>query len=90
MKKLPKLFLCAVAFMTIASSCMHNDHDTSISYKDAGQYYSMKAYFSRSQTRKVAHYMDDRSGKNSHISLVNSKIDGTIALDNHAKYNLKN
>ena len=89
MKKLPALFLYAIAYITVACSCMHNDHDTSISYKDTGKYYSMKAYFSRSKTRKVEHYMDDRIGRNSHMSFVNSKIDGTIALDNHAKFYMK-
>lgn len=89
MKKLPKLFLYAIAYITVAASCMHNDHDISISYKDTGRYYSMKAYFSRSKTRKIEHYMDDRIGRNSHMSFVNSKIDGTIALDNHAKFYIK-
>lgn len=33
--------------------------------------------------------MDERIGKNSHMSLVNSKIDATIALGNHAKFYIK-
>lgn len=89
MEKLPTFFLYAIAYMTVAASCMHNDHDTSISYKDTGRYYSMKAYFSRNKTRKVEHYMDETFGTNSRMSFINSKNDGTISLDNHAKFYMK-
>ncbi len=89
MKKLFALLLCAFAGMTLASSCMHNDHDTSISYKEAEGYYSMRAYFSKSKTRKVERYMDDQVGRRSHMSFINSQIDGTIALDDDTKFYIK-
>ena len=81
-------FLVAVVLITL-SSCWHNNHDISISYKEAEDYYSMKAYFNRSSTRRVERYMDDRIGRRSHMSFVNSRIDGTIGLDDHTKFYIK-
>ncbi len=89
MKKLPALLLYAFACVTIAGSCMHNDHDTSISYKETEDYYSMKAYFSKSNTGKVERYMDNQVGSRSHMSFKNSRIDGTIGLDDHTKFYIK-
>ena len=88
MKKLPALFFYVAACITICS-CMHNDHDTSISYKDADGYYYMKAHFNRSKTRDVEEFMDDRIGKRSKMSFVNSQIDGTLALDDRTTFYIK-
>ncbi len=89
MKKLPALFLSAIAYSTIASSCSQNDHDINISYQENGDYYSMKAHFSKRKTRAVENYMDDQIGRRSKMSFVNSRIDGTIVLDDHTKFYLK-
>ncbi len=89
MKKLPVLFFYAIVFITISFSCIHNDHDTSIHYKESDDYYSMKAYFSMSKTRDVEKYMNDRIVIRSNMSFVNSQIDGTIALDDQTKFDIK-
>ncbi len=68
---------------------MHHDGNIDISYKDSDESYSMKAYFDKNQTREVEEYMDDKIGRRSHMSFVNSKIDGTIALDDHTKFYIK-
>lgn len=75
--------------LILLSSCWHNDHNVNIHYKDAEDYYSMKAYFSRNSTRRVERYMDDRIGRRSHMSFVNSRIDGTIGLDDHTTFYIK-
>jgi len=87
MKKLPVLFYALVC-MTI-TSCMHNDHDINITLSESGHYYSMKAYFSRNQTRDVERYMDSRIGRRSNMSFVNSQMDGMIALDDHTTFYIK-
>ena len=89
MKKFPALFFCAITCIVTAFSCMHSDGDTSLSYHDSGQYYSMKAYFSRGKTREVEEYMDSRIGKRSNMSFVNSRIDGRLALDDHTTFYIK-
>jgi hypothetical protein len=49
----------------------------------------MNAYFPKNKTRDVDEYMDDRIGRRSKMSFVNSRIDGTIALDDHTKFYIK-
>ena len=87
MKKLPVLFYALVC-ITI-TSCRHNDHDINITLSESGHYYSMKAYFSRNQTRDVERYMDSRIGRRSNMSFVNSQMDGMIALDDHTTFYIK-
>ncbi len=89
MKKLPALFFSAIACITVACSCLHHNGNIDISYKDSGEYYSMDAYFSKEKTRDVEKYMDERIGRRSHMSFVNSRIDGTIALDDHTRFYIK-
>ena len=86
MKKLLPLFY-ALACITMIS-CMHNGN-IHISYSEAGHYYSMKAYFSKSKTRDVERYMDSRIGRRSNMSFVNSRIDGKLALDDHTTFYIK-
>ncbi len=87
MKKFTVLFF-ALTCITVVS-CMHHDGNIDIHYKDTDHSYSMNAYFSKSKTRDVEEYMDDRIGRRSHMSFVNSRIDGTIALDDHTKFYIK-
>jgi len=87
MKKLTKLFYALVCITLI--SCMHRDHDINITYSEYSHYYSMNAYFPKNKTRDVDEYMDDRIGRRSKMSFVNSRIDGTIALDDHTKFYIK-
>jgi hypothetical protein len=70
-------------------ACLHNGHDINIAYSEDDHYYSMNAYFPKNKTRDVDEYMDDRIGRRSKMSFVNSRIDGTIALDDHTKFYIK-
>jgi len=87
MKKLPALFF-AMACM-IFLSCRRHNGNIDISYKESVHYYSMKAYFSKSKTRDVEKYMDDRIGSGSNMSFVNTRIDGQLALDDHTTFYIK-
>ncbi len=40
-------------------------------------------------TRDVDEFMDDRIGRGSKMSFVNSRIDGVITLDDHTKFYIK-
>ena len=86
MKKLPALFY-SVACITIIS-CMHNGN-TNIKYSESGHYYSMEAYFSKSKTRNVEEYMDEKIGAGSNTSFVNTRLDGQLTLDDHSTFYLK-
>lgn len=88
MKKFSAFFFYTIIVMT-GISCMHNDHDISITYSDSDNSYSMKAYFNKNSTRDVEKYMDYKIGKRSKMSFVNSRIDGTIALDDRTKFYIK-
>jgi hypothetical protein len=46
----------------------------------------MKAHFPDNKMRTVENYMDDRIGKKSNMSFVNTEIDGTVGLDDHATF----
>ena len=87
MKKLPALFY-ALACITVIS-CMHHHGNIDISYNESDKYYSMNAHFSKSKTKDVEKYMDNRIGRRSNMSFVNSQIDGTISLDDHARFYIK-
>ena len=68
---------------------MHNYRDINITYSEFDHYYSMNAHFSKSKTRDVEEYMDSRIGSRSKMSFVNSRIDGTLALDDHTTFYIK-
>ncbi|HEX7457907.1 MAG TPA: hypothetical protein VF301_05695, partial [Ginsengibacter sp.] len=86
--KLTAIFFYAL-LCTFLISCWHNDHDINIAYSEYSHYYSMNAYFPKNKTRDVDEYMDDRIGRRSKMSFVNSRIDGTISLDDHTKFYIK-
>src|SRR5256885_11599803 len=87
MKKLQALFYLLTC-ITI-TSCMDRDGNIDINYKESDHYYLMRADFSKSKTRDVEEYMDRRIGTRSKMSFVNSRIDGTLALDDHTKFYIK-
>ena len=90
MKKLPALFFYAIMCIITGVSCMHNDNGhTSLTLSESDHYYSMNAHFSKSKTRDVDEYMDSRIGRRSNMSFVNSRIDGTLALDDHTTFYIK-
>ncbi|MCW3106151.1 MAG: hypothetical protein JWQ09_657 [Segetibacter sp.] len=87
MKKLYPLFYVLVCSVVI--SCRHNDNNISITYSNSDHYYSMKANFSKNKTRDVEEYMDRRLARMGNMSFVNTRIDGTIALDDHTIFYIK-
>ena len=87
MKKLKAPLYVLLCLLAIA--CFDNDHNINISYKNSDRYYSMDAHFSKSKTREVEEYMDRRIGKKSNMSFINSRMDGTIALDDHTTFYIK-
>ncbi|MEP6597754.1 MAG: hypothetical protein ABJA71_17495 [Ginsengibacter sp.] len=87
MKKfLPALFFCAMACMI--TSCRHSN-DTSLSFTESDQYYSMKAHFSKNKTRNVEEYMDRRIGRRNNISFANTQGDAIFTLDDHTTFYMK-
>ena len=88
MKKLPAFFY-AIACMITVSSCMHTDHNVSLSVSESDHYYSMNAHFSRSKTKALEQYMDRELGRQSNMSFRNAQIDGTIALDDSTTFYVK-
>lgn len=87
MKKIYSLL--ALFFITAIVSCRVNSGHTDISYSESADSYSMKAYFPDNKMRTVENYMDDRIGKKSNMSFVNTEIDGTVGLDDHATFYMK-
>ena len=88
MKKLPALFYAIACTITV-SSCMHNDHNVSLSVSESDRYYSMNAHFSRSKTKALEQYMDRELGRQSNMSFRNAQIDGTMALDDSTTFSVK-
>jgi hypothetical protein len=88
MKKLTVLFFSVLACVSLIS-CLHNNHNINIAYSEYSHYYTMNAHFPRSETSDVDEYMDDRIGRGSRMSFVNSRIDGVITLDDHTKFYIK-
>ena len=87
MKKLNVLFY--VLMCTVAMSCRPNGDDISLSYKSSDRYYSMDAYYNKSSTKDVDEYLDNRLGKSSNMSFANTKLDGTVTLDDHTTFYIK-
>jgi hypothetical protein len=79
MKKLVPLF--ALACITIISC--HHDRDIHITTNDGDNDFYMNAHFSKHKTRAIERYMDRVLGRQRNMSFINSRIDGTIALDDH-------
>jgi hypothetical protein len=87
MKKLQALFFAFVCITAV--SCRHHHGNIDINYHESDKYYSMDAYFNKNQTREVDDYMDRRIGRKSNMSFANSRIDGTITLDDHTIFYIK-
>lgn len=73
---LPVLFICCLLVY-----CRHKG-GISIHYSESKDYYGMNAWFDERKTRAVEEYMDDKIGRRSDISFVNTRIDGSMRLDN--------
>lgn len=88
MKKFRSLFFLP-AFSIAFLSCVHNNGNTSIKYKETEHTYSMKADFPEGETRNVEEYMNRTIGTNSNMSFINTQIDGSLALDDHTTFYIK-
>jgi hypothetical protein len=82
-------FLFLFAISTAIFSCKDNNGNINISYKETGHTYSMKADFPESRTKEVDEYMNDKIGSASNMSFTNTRIDGTLALDDHTTFYVK-
>lgn len=49
----------------------------------------MKARFDKNKMRDVERYMDDKIGRASNMSFINTRIDGAITLDDHTRIDIK-
>ena len=49
----------------------------------------MKAKFNESKTRNVEEYLDRRIGNKTNMSFVNTRIDGTIALNDESSFYIR-
>jgi len=88
MKKLLLLFyvLTGISFI----SCMDTDSgDSSLTFTETENNYSMDAYFDQGKMRDVEQYLDRKIGRRSHISFVNLRHDGQLALDDNTKFYIK-
>jgi hypothetical protein len=70
-------------------SCWHHRGNISIQYSETKHYYSMDAWFNENRTRAVEEYMDDKIGRQSNMSFVNTRMDGAIGLDDHTSIIIK-
>ena len=91
MRKLPIILLACFIFLTLFTGCDYygDNHNINISYKETGQYYSMKAHFNRNKMRDVEEYMDSKIGRKSNMSFTNAQIDGKLTLDDHTTFYIK-
>lgn len=49
----------------------------------------MDAWFHEYQTRDVEEFMDDKIGRRSNVSFVDTRMDGRVALDNRTTFFIK-
>ena len=88
MKKLFNLVLIALLFAGIFSSCRHKG-DISISHSESKDLYKFAAHFPKDRTKEVQRYLDSKLENAGDFSFENSRIDGTIALDNNMNFYIK-
>ena len=90
MKKNSLALACNLFVLCFSLSCSQlNDHDIHIQVNDSDHSYKIVAHFSKNKTRNVERYMDDKIGKASNMSFVNTSIDGELTLDDHTMFYLK-
>jgi hypothetical protein len=88
MKKLFNLVLITVLSVGIFSSCRHKG-DISISHNESNDLYKLSAHFPKDRTKEVQKYLDSKLENGGDFSFENSRIDGTIALDNKMNFYIK-
>ena len=90
MKRVVFFISCLIVVASFLLSCRHlNHHDINIRISESGHYYKMLACYNRNETRRVEEYMDNRIGRGSNMSFINSRIDGTLGFDDHTTFYIK-
>jgi acetoin utilization deacetylase AcuC-like enzyme len=87
MKKRSNLFYALLCSLLL--SCGYHDNNTSISYRDKDQYYSMNANFSEKRMRTVERYMNERIGRKNNISFSNTQTNAMFTLDDGTKFHME-
>ena len=90
MKKNSLVLACNLFVLCFSLSCSQfNDHDINIQVNDSDHYYKIVAHFSKNKTRNIERYMDDKIGRASNMSFINTRINGELALDDHTVFYIK-
>ena len=89
MKKNSWVLMCNLLMVCFSLSCSHLGQGVNIHISESGHYYKMLANFNSDKTTAVDEFMDHKIGRTSHMSFVHSRIDGTIALDDHTIFYIK-
>src|SRR5437868_4095971 len=90
MKKNSLVLLCNLFLLYFSVSCTQfNNHNIDIHISDSQHNYKFLAHYNKMKTRNVEEYMDDKIGRNSNMSFVNTRIDGKLALDDHTTFYIK-
>jgi hypothetical protein len=90
MKRVSFAVICNILMLCFGLSCDQiNHHSVNIHVSDSKQYYKMYAHYNPGKAGNVDEYMTDEIGRASHMSFVNTRIDGKLTLDNHTTFYLK-
>jgi hypothetical protein len=89
MKRISFAALCNLFMLCFCLSCRLGHHNISIHISDSEHYYKMYARYDENRTRNLDEFMDDKIGRRSNMSFVNSRIDGKLALDDHTTFYIK-
>lgn len=90
MKRISFAVLCNLCMLYCSLSCEQiNHHSISIHVSDSKQYYKMYAHYNPGKAGNVDEYMTDEIGRASHMSFVNTRIDGKLTLDDRTTFYLK-
>ena len=89
MKRISFAVLCNLCMLYCCLSCEKiNHHNISIHVSDSKQYYKMYAHYNAGKAGNVDEYMTDEIGRASHMSFVNTRIDGKLTLNDRTTFYL--
>lgn len=76
------------ALACLLVSCGRHDGNTSITYKDKDDIYSMKAFFNIDRNKAVEHFMNEKIGNKNDLSFLNTEMDASITLKDGTSFYL--
>lgn len=82
------LKLISISAILLIYSCRHRG-GMEVTYSENDHFYSMTAVYDPARTHSVERYMDERIGHQNNMSFMNTRIDGTLALDDHTAFYIK-